>query len=70
LSKTKYGIDQSFKLTKKTKFLRNGKASSIDDLKVGEGVYVDIDTSKKTGDLITKKVVSGVDTPSIPSDTP
>src|ERR1700691_934767 len=39
LSKTKVGVDQPFRLNKKTKFLRDGKASSLDKLKVGDGVY-------------------------------
>jgi hypothetical protein len=68
LSKTKYGVDQGFKVTKKTKFTYDGKPSSIDKLKAGEGIYIDVDTDKKTGDLIAKKVVSGVDMPSIPSE--
>ena len=68
LSKTKYGVDQSFKITKKTKFTLDGKPSTIDKLKVGEGIYIDVDTDKKTGDLMAKKVVSGVDLPSIPSE--
>ncbi len=67
LTKTKFGVDQSFKLNKKTKFTVDGKPSSFDKLKVGDGVYIDIDTNKKTGDLIAKKVVSGVDVPTIPS---
>jgi hypothetical protein len=68
LSKTKYGVDQGFKIIKKTKFTLDGKPSTIDKLKVGEGIYIDVDTDKKTGDLMAKKVVSGVDLPSIPSE--
>ena len=67
LTKTKFGVDQTFKLNKKTKFILDGKASSFDKLKVGEQIFIDVDTDKKTGDLIAKKVVSGVDMPSIPS---
>jgi hypothetical protein len=67
LSQTKFGVDQTFKLNKKTKFIQDGKASSYDKLKVGDRVYVDVDTGKKSGDLIAKKVVSGVDIPSVPS---
>ena len=70
LSQTKFGVDQTFKLNKKTKFTQDGKASSFDKLKVGDRVYVDVDTDKKSGDLIAKKVVSGVDIPSIPSASP
>ena len=68
LTKTKFGVDQTFKLNKKTKFTQDGKASSFDKLKVGDRIYIDVDTDKKTGDLIAKKVVSGVDMPSIPSE--
>ena len=68
LTKTKFGIDQSFKITKKTKFTRDGKPSSYDKLKVGEDVFIDVDTDKKTGALTAKKVVSGVDLPSIPTE--
>jgi hypothetical protein len=67
LTRTKFGVDQTFKLNKKTKFILDGKASSFDKLKVGEQIFIDVDTDKKTGDLIAKKVVSGVDIPSIPS---
>jgi hypothetical protein len=35
---------------------------------VGDKIYVDADTDKKSGDLIVKKVVSGVDVPSLPSE--
>ena len=38
LSKTKYGVDQAFKFTRKTKFLQDGKPSSFDKIKVGEGI--------------------------------
>jgi hypothetical protein len=67
LSKTKYGVDQAFKFTKKTKFTQDGKPSTFDKIKVGEGIYIDLDTSKKTGDPVVKKVVSGVDMPSLPT---
>ena len=67
LTKTKFGVDQTFKLNKKTKFIQDGKASSFDKLKVGDGIYIDVDKDKRTGDLIAKKVVSGVDIMSIPS---
>ena len=68
LSKTKFGVDQPFKFTKKTKFFQDGKPSSFDKIKVGEGVYIDVDTDKKTGDQLAKKVVSGVDMPKLPSE--
>jgi len=67
LTHTKFGIEHAFKLNKKTKYIQDGKASSFDKLKVGDRIFIDVDTDKKTGDLIAKKVVSGVDIPSIPS---
>ena len=67
LTKTRFGIDQTFKLTKKTKFTLDGKPSSYDKLKVGDGVFIDVDTDKRTGEMTAKKVVSGVDMPSIPA---
>jgi hypothetical protein len=68
MSKTKFGVDQPFKFTKKTKFFQDGKPSSFDKIKVGEGIYIDVDTDKKTGDQLAKKVVSGVDMPKLPSE--
>jgi hypothetical protein len=67
LSKTKYGVDQAFKVNKKTKFTQDGKPSTFDKVKVGEGVYIDVETDKKTGELTAKKVISGVEMPSTPS---
>jgi hypothetical protein len=68
LTHTKFGIEHAFKLNKKTKYIQDGKASSFDKLKVGDRIFIDVDTDKKTGDLIAKKVVSGVDIPSIPTE--
>jgi hypothetical protein len=67
LTKTKFGVDQAFKFNKKTKFTLDGKPSTFDKLKVGEGVYIDVDTDKKTGELTAKKVASGVEMPPTPS---
>ena len=66
LEKTKYGIDQTFKFDGKTKFIRDGKHSKRKDLKVGDQVWVDTHKDKKTGDLIAKKVVTGIDVVSNP----
>jgi hypothetical protein len=66
LTQTKYGTDQSFKIDKKTKYIQDGKPSSFDKLKVGDRVFIDADKDKRTGDLIAKKVVGGVDIPSVP----
>jgi len=60
LDKTKYGVDQTIKLLPKTKYVRNGKSSSWDQLKVGDTVYVDVKTDKKTKEKTAKKITSGV----------
>jgi hypothetical protein len=66
VTKTRAGVDQTFKLNKKTKFTMDGKPSSYDNLKVGESIYIDVDTNKKTGELTARKVVSGAEISSIP----
>ena len=60
LEKTKFGIDQTFKFDRKVKFIHNGKPSSIDQLKAGDKVWVDVKTDKKTGELFAKKVITGI----------
>lgn len=67
LTKTKFGVDQTFKLTKKTKYTQDEKSSKFENLKVGDRVYIDVEKGKRSGDLIAKKVVDGIDIPSIPS---
>ena len=59
LTKTASGLDETFKLNKKTKFIHDGKASSPDSVKVGDKVWVDAHLDKKSGDSIARKVVSG-----------
>jgi hypothetical protein len=61
LTQTAAGTDQTIRLKKKTKFLQDGKTSSLDKFKTGGKVWVDVDKGKRTGDLIAKKVVGGVD---------
>jgi hypothetical protein len=60
LDKTKYGVPQTIHLDRKTKYIHNGKRSSLSEIKVGDPVYVDVKTDKKTGSMFAKKVVSGV----------
>lgn len=60
LSKTKFGIDQTFKLLPKTKFIHDGKKTSLDELKAGDQVWVNVKTKKKTGEMIAMDVVWGV----------
>ena len=59
LTKTDAGLDETFKLNKKTKFVHDGKSSSPDSVKVGDKVWVDAHVDKKTGDSTARKVVSG-----------
>jgi len=59
LTKTDAGMDETFKLDKKTKFIHDGKSSSPDSVKVGDKVWVDARQNKKSGDSIARKVVSG-----------
>ena len=60
LTKTDAGMDETFKLDKKTKFIHDGKDSTLQSLQLGDKVWVDAREDKKTGDLIARKVVSGV----------
>ncbi len=60
LTKTKFGIDTTVQLNEKTKYIHDNKPSKLAQLKVGDQVYVDVKTEKKTGDMTAKKVVSGV----------
>ncbi len=60
VDKTPYGDGQSFKLERKTKFIHDGKPSTADALKVGEKVWLDVKVEKKTGEMIAKKVVTGL----------
>jgi hypothetical protein len=59
LTKTNAGMDQTFKFNKKTKFIHDGKGSSLESVKLGDKVWVDGAQDKKTGDSIARKVVSG-----------
>ena len=59
LDKTMFGDQQVFKLEEKTKFIHNGKPSSLADLKVGEPVWLKV-KKDKAGNMVAKKVVSGV----------
>jgi hypothetical protein len=60
LDKTKFGVPETIKLNRKTKFVRSGKRGSLAQLKPGEMVFVQVKKDKKTGSLTAKKVVSGL----------
>jgi hypothetical protein len=65
LEKTKFGVDQSIKLNDKTKFVHDGEPSTFDKLKVGDQVWIQAKKVKKSGDMIAKKVFTGVVAPSV-----
>lgn len=60
LNKTRFGNNQVFKLDRKTKFVHNGKHSTLAKLKVGDMVWVDAKLKKKTEERIARKVITGV----------
>lgn len=60
LEKTKFGVDMTVKLLPKTKYIHDQKPNTLEQLKVGDQVYVDVKTDKKTGEMSAKKVVSGI----------
>lgn len=60
LDKTEFGDDQEFTLSPKTKFIQDGKPSSLERLKVGDKVWIDLKKDKKKGIFIAQKVVTGV----------
>jgi hypothetical protein len=59
VDKTSFGDGQKFKLDHKTKFIHDGKPGAFEDLKVGDKVWIDTKTDKKTGEMTAKKVVTG-----------
>lgn len=65
LEKTKYGTDQTIVLTEKTKFVHDGQPGKLDDLKVGDQVWIRTKDDKKTGDMIAQVVLSGVVAPTV-----
>lgn len=60
LTKTQLGSDQSFRFNKKTKFVLDGKGSSLGSLHLGDRVWVDFDEDKKSGEMFARKVIGGV----------
>ncbi len=66
LDKTEFGDDQPFKLAPNTKYVQDGKVGKLDDLKVGDKVFVQIKKDKKTGDMIAKSVVTGLASEALP----
>jgi uncharacterized protein YkvS len=60
VDKTPFGDGQVFRLEKKTKFIHDGKASSLEQLKAGDKVWIAMKRDKKTGEMLAQKVITGV----------
>jgi len=60
LDKTKFGVDTTIKLAPHTKYVRDRKSGSFDQLKIGDPVYVRVKTDKKSGVMTAKQITSGV----------
>ena len=60
LNKTALGDEQVFLLSPKTKFIQNGKPSSLENLKIGDKVWVD-KKKNKAGDMLALKVLTGAE---------
>jgi hypothetical protein len=60
LDKTKFGVDTTIKLEPRTKYVRDRKSGSFDQLKIGDPVYVRVKTDKKSGTKTAKQITSGV----------
>jgi len=56
---TEFGDAQPFKLDKKTKYLHDGQAGTVQQLKVGDKTWLKIRKNKKTGELTALVVVTG-----------
>ena len=60
LDKTALGDGQVFQLSSKTKFIQDGKPSSLENFKAGDKVWVDR-KKNKAGDMLALKVLTGVE---------
>ena len=60
LDKTALGDEQVFFLSPKTKYIQDGKPSSLENLKVGDKVWVDR-KKNKAGDMLARRVITGVE---------
>lgn len=57
--KTEFGDDQRFRIDRKTKYLRDGKASTPNDLKAGDQTWLKVRKDKKRGEMTALVVVTG-----------
>ena len=63
--KTKFGVDQAIKLDAKTKFYHDENPSTFENLKTGDQVWIQVKTEKKTGEMLAKRVYTGVIAPTV-----
>ena len=59
LDKTTYGNEQVFHLSSKTKYFQDRKPSSLDKLKTGDQVWVEM-KKDKSGKMLARKVYVGL----------
>lgn len=60
LNKTRFGNNQVFDLNHDTKFVHNGKRSTLAKLKIGDMVWIDAKLNNKKHVKIARKVITGV----------
>ena len=60
LDKTALGDGQVFQLSPKTKFIQDGKPSSLENFKVGAQVWVEV-KKDKAKNMLARKVLTGIE---------
>ena len=60
LDKTALGDEQVFLLSPKTKFIQDGKPSSLENFKVGDQVWVEV-KKNKAKNMLARKVLTGIE---------
>lgn len=60
VNKTRFGNNQVFMLTHGTKFVNNGKRTTLAKLKVGDMIWIDAKLNKKKHEEIARKIIAGV----------
>jgi hypothetical protein len=60
VDKTPYGDGQVFVINKKTKYVHDNKPSTLEALKPGDKIWINMKRNKKTDELLAQKVVTGI----------
>jgi hypothetical protein len=60
VDKTRFGNNQVFKLDHHTKFVKNGKHSTLAQFKVGDMIWIDAKLNKKKHEKFARKIITGV----------